>query len=1097
MKKLLFLCCLFALCAVFAKHDGWYVNQLTENYKTHCLEWDKSSPELNVLFILQPTGARDVIELKQRFNLKFTPFLAQGPAVVTSENVYRAALSGTGIFEKNEEIRAKAGKKYDVIFIGNAPFAKLPSDAQFQLLSKIQQGTGLVIHRNNLPYKKLFANPIALPDFVDEVALPFDRKYIKAYQFGKGRVLVINNSHPGAPAMTRTYGETDQRASARFENELVFLYRAMQWASNRDVSCGKFADKGTYLAVHKDAEYRLRDEFNNVIDSGEVRRGKINLPILAGKYFCDIILRGKACAVFAFERSAVCGKSQIRVSSEYMRGKIPFKGTFTMEKAAAVPASLTLTLVDSPDKRVWEKKVFAIPAGVKKVDFEFKNYRMPNEAGVLYAVVTDKKGSVLGKADKMLYFPADKLPDYYQASFGAASGINMANQLVNNMGFGAALTHLNYNSIRRLAQLNIQAIPYLVRINFTKGPKDTVKMQFLTSHESKLANKIGDMSFYNPEIKKLWTAQVNKRLNGLTELSPVLYSLGDENGLNRTGGFGASDLPAFRKFVEKKYGTIAKLNENWGSNYKSFAEVPHRPLAVSLKEKRFAEWNDHNEYMERMFADTHHYTAKLIKAQDPHAKVGLEGTFGGHDMELMMESLDWWGPYSNMLEDQILRSLYPEVPRFVWSGYHGERNMKAPLMNRYLLLGSVNGNGWYATQTDFNHDILAVDQSPSYSRSFNDSLQHLRLGMAQTLINNPMFDSKVGIYWSHVSRRAPKVDERCFSPDVSIAPLIRFCNNAGVGYEFVTARTAAKRLPKMKILFMLGINAMSDKEAAMILDFVKNGGTVISDFPPARLNENLAVRKSNPLAALFDHAVLTPNGKYDIRPLRIPGFMADKAVMNLRALFMHTKYYGKGKAINANFNFAFAESFAHPNFPFYDFMYRTLKENGAVMPYSQSNREALFRVRSGKGFELLGVYNNKNSLTDIKLPQKGYIYECGKGYVGFDDGVTVNFTEEKPLRVYAVFDKMQGLPYVKAPETVAPGGNIVFEYDDIPAGRTVVIRVTTPDGKEALGRAVVTNTDNGKKYSFGIPYNAPKADYKFTITDYETGLSVNKTVRVE
>ena len=130
-----------------------------------------------------------------------------------------------------------------------------------------------------------------------------------------------------------------------------------------------------------------------------------------------------------------------------------------------------------------------------------------------------------------------------------------------------------------------------------KTSSNGVKLQFLTTPEARTASKMQDQGFYNPVIKELWTKQVEERLKGLPELSPILYSLGDENGLNRSAGFGPSDLPAFRKFLAKKYGTIAKLNENWGSSYSSFDEVPHRELSVSLKEKRFAEWNDHNEYI--------------------------------------------------------------------------------------------------------------------------------------------------------------------------------------------------------------------------------------------------------------------------------------------------------------------------------------------------------------------------------------------------------------------------------------------------------------------------------------------------------------------
>ena len=75
MKKLLLFSALLAGTALFAKHDGWYVNKLTENYKTEYLSWDKTTEPLNVLFYVQPTGARDVLELAQRMNIKYIPFI--------------------------------------------------------------------------------------------------------------------------------------------------------------------------------------------------------------------------------------------------------------------------------------------------------------------------------------------------------------------------------------------------------------------------------------------------------------------------------------------------------------------------------------------------------------------------------------------------------------------------------------------------------------------------------------------------------------------------------------------------------------------------------------------------------------------------------------------------------------------------------------------------------------------------------------------------------------------------------------------------------------------------------------------------------------
>ena len=180
----------------------------------------------------------------------------------------------------------------------------------------------------------------------------------------------------------------------------------------------------------------------------------------------------------------------------------------------------------------------------------------------------------------------------------------------------------------------------------------------LSAKEREALKKLGpDHNFYRPEVRKLWIDQVISRMNGLPKFGPILYGLGDENGVDLSAGYGPSDLASFRDFLRKKYGTVAKLNQEWETSYSDFSQVPHRPLADSLKDGKYPEWNDHHEYMERMFADMHHVSAEEIKKLDPRAKVGLEGTFGRHNLEDMMAKLDWWGPYTNPVEDEVLRSL--------------------------------------------------------------------------------------------------------------------------------------------------------------------------------------------------------------------------------------------------------------------------------------------------------------------------------------------------------------------------------------------------------------------------------------------------------
>lgn len=1099
MKKSLFFAAVLAVSAavpLLAKHDGWYFNELTRKYETPHLEWGKDLPALKALFILPPTGARDVVEMAQRMNLDYAAVVTHNHAALSTDSVYAAALTGTSAYEKDEESRTKAQAAYDVIFIANGPFTSLPPDAQFQLLQKVKEGSGLVVISKRLPYRGLFTQPLPAPEFLKEVLLPPGVKAsdIKAYQFGKGRILCLNYN---APALTPVI-PTDNQWYAQYENALVFLMRCGLWAAGKDVSVGKVEKQDGFVVAGNAAAYRLRDARNRILAEGKVENGKIALPALGnGRFYCDLMIPGKTFGTIEWKENSSLGEVSLEMPSDVFFRKAPFSGTFRSEKPFPAGLKLILELVDSPNVRIWEHLEIPLPTGKTTVPFEFKNYRMPTEAGYLYARIADSAGKTVANAEKELFFPSGMLSGYYQVTFGNATTFPMAAQIVDNMGFEAALTHASPEGARQLALRNIKMVPYVTRVTLGKNAKNGVTMMMLSSRERNELKKLGDdQSFYRPEVQKLWKDQVIERMKGLPKYAPVLYSLGDENVMSLAAGYGPSDLPAFRAFLKKKYGSIEKLNQEWESHYASFDQIEHRPQAQSLKEKKFVEWNDHNEYMEQMFADVHHVSAEIIKGLDPRAKVGLEGTFGGHNIEKMMEKLDWWGPYTNPIEDEVLRSLYPDVPRFVWSGYHGERGPGVyPKMCDFLLKGTVNGNGWYGTACDFYHDILAVDQSPSFSKIFNDELQRLRFGMAQLLLDIPPHDSGVAVWWSHLARRSGTVDERCVTPESGIGPLLRFCYQNGVGLEFVTSRTT-DRLKKVKVLFLLGANVMSDADAEAVLAFVKGGGTVIADFAPATLNEYMRKRESNPLASLFGNQTLLKPGKYEIRPMEIPGLKASKALLNPERPLMEGKNFGKGKALLLNFNFSIVETSADASTPLDGFLRRLLTDNGIRIPYSLDNK-AVLRVRDGQGFELLGLHADKpgENLT-LTLPEERYVYECGVGYVGHEKKISVHFNAS-PLRVYATFAEKQSAPPVKVPSRVKTGGNIRFDLGNIPVGRIVVIRVSAPDGREMPERNVVLNTAKDREYLFALPYNAAPGNYRFEVMDYTTGLSGKYTVDVE
>ena len=119
-----------------------------------------------------------------------------------------------------------------------------------------------------------------------------------------------------------------------------------------------------------------------------------------------------------------------------------------------------------------------------------------------------------------------------------------------------------------------------------------------------------DESFCRPEVRKLWAKGIKYQIKNLDKYNPAVFVLGDENFFSYDAGYGKSDEKGFRGFVKEKYISIDRLNHEWESSYKSFNEVKHYPLAEAKDKKIFPAWFDHRQYMEKMYADIHHFLSR-------------------------------------------------------------------------------------------------------------------------------------------------------------------------------------------------------------------------------------------------------------------------------------------------------------------------------------------------------------------------------------------------------------------------------------------------------------------------------------------------------
>ncbi|MBQ9772412.1 MAG: beta-galactosidase [Lentisphaeria bacterium] len=1094
MKKLITLL-LFAVTVfpLLAKHDSAYLNKVSREYVTpHYKFQQKDDAKLiRPLFILMRSGTRDAVEVLQRMNMDASHFLVYGRFIFAHEDMYESTHEGTSVFEKEKELSETLSREYDVYIIGQFEFLKLPKMAQFQILNAVRNGKSLIIVKSGrvgkLPYRKLYETPIDLPRELKLFPKVTKRSIVQAYQVGKGKYITVSwgvqenivgrSILPGLPYSNQWKTQN--------ENAVAFFALLCRYAAGRELTV-------------KNPKIRIRDAWNNDVTNVK------SLP--GGTYYKDFIGSNGAFTVEAFKVSSPIGQVKINMTDCADRKK-PVKGSAEIGIPAKTAMTMTVELYDSPYGRIWFRQDVKVPAGAKKVDFELKNYYMPTLAGYVRLTFKGADNKLKKVVDHLVFFPDRSLEDYRQIGWDGVNefmGELLAPQMIERLGWNLMLSHPTYNgaNARVAAMLNMKFVPYMVRIGIAKSPIGGVKQQwfFLPSNLRKDQKAVeGDECFYRPEVRRLWAEGIKHRIRNLPKYSAAIYNLGDENGLDEESCYGPSDDKYFREFLKQKYKTIANLNYNYRSNYKSFDEVPHLKLADAKKSGNFPAWRDHRAYVEKMYADIHAFLRDEIRKYDPGAIVGAEGSEPG-DLELTMGPLEFWGPYSNLVGDELLRSFGPEKIRSLWwggyPGSHSGRGKYVVPLNKDLLLGSVNGNAWFSCHPGSNHGSFACDMSiPAYVKNYLADLDRLKDGSAQLMIRNPMEFTGISFYWSHPSTAAAYLDKRCVNPHDGLPSLIRAAYRTGYGFEFVSERTL-DRLKNTKLLIMCGASALSEKECKAILEYVKNGGVVIADFNPAIMNENLRINDSNPLKALFGNVTFKNAGDAVFKPLNLKNFKAARVPQTSNKVFVERKY-GKGKAILCNFSFASACNTALPAGSFDEWILSLLKEYGAAPAFKVGKVEetTMVRTRHNKDFSLLGVMQlpqHMDKPVDVKLNGTYHVYEADGKYLGQKSSLHVTF-KDTPLQLFSIFKTKQTAPAFAVADA-KKGEFLKFRLPKLSDGRVYRLELNDPSGKEVY-QCVFDRKEIAPVRA--IAYTDKAGRWTAKLTDIATGLSTTINFEVK
>jgi hypothetical protein len=691
-----------------------------------------------------------------------------------------------------------------------------------------------------------------------------------------------------------------------------------------------------------------------------------------------------------------------------------------------------------------------------------------------------------------------------------------ARQLIDNLYDPAGLAHPDGGDVsRRMALMNQQFVPYVARIGLSAGAQgQTLNNHWLsmTTEEIQQATN-GDGSIYNPAVRDFWKKNIERRLQNVPEVGPMVYSLGDENNFSYDAGYSPADLVEYKKFLRQRYGNIKKLNQEWGTHFADFDAVPDFSPKQLRDGQLFPAWYDHRCFVEKEYADVHHFLAQIIKQIDPHAQVGAEGSVPGN-LEETLHGLDFWGPYSDAVGDELLRSIGGGRLRTLWWGYgeaqSGNDGFPYKLW-RPLLEGVVNGSAFYNSAIE-SGGMLSVDLSyAKYFQKMLPQLDNLEKGQAQALIKTPLQNDGIAILWSHASYSASFMDDRFFKPTDSASALMDFCYRHGLNFDYVTSNMAENgALNRYKVLFLFGASALSAREQAAIKNFAARGGVVIADLNPGILNEYLRPLDKSTLADFFNAPRLNWRPNLELKPLHVKAEVRQKYFsLNAATAFqapeapVFTSHpAGKGLAILLNFNLETAQSSAASPQEFDRFLLNLLSLGNvkpAVTVSGISTDQLVVRVRKNAANQIIGVLadsQNVGKMMTLHLPRTGWIYEVNKGLLGH--AAQLRTKMDVPFKVYSVFADKQSPPDLKLNKSRVSGGQVVkIDLAKLMPQGIYRIDVFAPNGKILSRRTHVFTTQNpGHAGAISFAFNDLQGRYKIQLTDVRTGLTTAREVEM-
>jgi hypothetical protein len=808
--------------------------------------------------------------------------------------------------------------------------------------------------------------------------------------------------------------------------------------------------------------------------------------------------------------------------SEYCERGENARGTASFSKAIPARARLDVSARDT-NGRVYNRISMDVPAGATDAVFDLALDRPTTIATYLEAELV-RGGEVLSFADAIVFVP--------KRDFRGFLSVLWCN--VWNEGIGQV-------ALRQARKAGFNAVYHWANSvgDFENGAMADMMPTIYATHIALRPDERGWVTGIpgNGRLDPVFRDWVDNTFinecKAAMPLAPPYYSLGDENHFQHGFGFSPYGMKAYRQFLERRYGTIGRLNETYGATYKNFEVVPRLRDAEAMAQGSIPALIDHRLGTDDDWAGYHHDLAREVRKHDPDARVGAEGSLPGN-LERMLEGVQFWAPYSaGKGKNALKRSLISrDVPTSHWWGGVGSGARDAAVLWTWLMRGLANFNQWFCTQ-----HVDGAMLNPDYSfRPFMENLlpdiREIMAGPGLLLRDaRVVSDREIVLHFSRESEHAALALNDLANRQDAEKCVLQNLNMLGRDYRYVSSRqiTEGKLItPRAKILFLPSTHTLSGEAAGGIREFVEAGGWVVADFLPAldefgrrlpegRLDSLFGVtRAGEPSPIEIDDPGIDTeiNGRrlhfncgQTIADASVKAADAEPMARHGEVPLLLINRHGAGRTLLLNIDLSRCADADGPGF-----IDALLRAAGAEPEYRLDGpATSEFSVMQRGDMTLLGVVLPALDPLDprqeaiVSWDEHMHVYDVRAGkYLGHLNRIEIE-VQGTPRREHLF--TLQPIPLtgveLQCSGETARGESLALlvelQFEGAPAAidRPVRIDVRDPDGEPVMHyRDFLTLTEARGEALIPFAYNDKPGPWTLTVTDIATGVSATRTILV-